>query len=131
MIEFEYVALVPSTQVYSTRVTSVDSLSEKQGWRVWRDEDKMLYFAQYRGGRISEIPMTSVRSALRKPEPAEEPKVAEEKPATARDLDMEQKMAATQAPPVEVSTTPETPKAKSKLPPRRGAAPVAEQSPTE
>lgn len=122
-IEFSQLALINNAQVVkTTALTHSETLSEKQGWKLWREEGGGVYFAQVTGGPVNELPTTSVRVAIRKvvvaPVPVAVPTVVE----------VEQAEVVIETPKEILAAKPEVakPVAKSKLPPRRGSAPVAE-----
>lgn len=111
-IEFSHVEFChkPSLIGAGARPSPRDAVDASQGWKAWRDsDDTAFYYVQHSAGPVHEIPASNVRYAI-----AASKEKTEEKPKPA---------------PVVVETKPAAEPKASKLPPRRGAAVVAESEP--
>lgn len=115
-IYFERVSLRNGTQVFSTKFTTAESLSEPQGWTIWCDPGSLWVYAQYRNGEVTMVPVTAIAGTRVK---KDAPKVEEPEGPSPGELEAIAEHEAAKAA--------EKPAAKkTKLPPRRAAAPVAE-----
>lgn len=127
-VYFDKIALRQGTQVYTTKFTHADSLAESQGWTMWVEPGDLWIRVQWKNGPVNLLPPTSVGSAVCKREVVEEPKPLLELPDLGDLQPAEDPKVVIETPKEILAAKPEVakPAAKSKLPPRRGSAPVAE-----